>query len=179
VTNPKTLLARIQACKPGIVDWSEFASASRELLTHLLVPPLREPYAEYETTNLEGSDRRDIVFANRVVDPRDGPWGLLRLELAAKLIVVDFKNFSPDKDAVIKTLDYLRPAMGQLAIICCNGPPKKSAFIKRRERYHGSDGAVPLFLTIDNLLEMCDRKDAGEDPAELILDLYDRFLREL
>jgi hypothetical protein len=180
VTNCETLLARVEACRSGEEDWREFADASLDLLKHLFVPPLRDPYVEYETSTLSGTDRRDAIFPNRMIDPEATLWGYLRFELNAKLIVIDFKNFAPDKEAVIKTLTYVRPEMGRLALICCREPPQQSALVKRNQQFKDNDSSpILLFLTPSDLREMCDRKERGEDPADLIADLVDLFYIQL
>jgi hypothetical protein len=173
------LLAPVLACEPGDRDWRTFADASLKVLEHLFVPPLQPPRTEWDTTSVSGVDRRDAIFPNRVLDPEANSWGYLRFELNAKLVVVDFKNFSPTKGEVLQVVDYLRPEMGRLALICCNGEPKTSAIVKRNQKSREGHEPILLFVTVAHLQEMCDRKTAGEDPGVLLLDLVDSFLIQL
>jgi hypothetical protein len=176
VTRCRELLAEVEACEGGFDDWRKFADAVVALLTHLFVPPLREPYVEYDTSTVTGTDRRDVIFANRNTNAAAGPWGYLRFELNAKLIVVELKNTAADKRAVEQTVSYMRPEMGQLALICSREPPNEPAVVKRDQQYNDNPNKpIVLFVGLPELREMCDRLERELDPGDLIVDMVERF----
>jgi hypothetical protein len=165
---------RLETCPAGQAGWREFEDVSRDILTHLFVPPLREPVIQ--PRSYSGIDRRDVIFPNRN-PPGAGNWGLLRHDLDARLVLVEFKNYdSTDigKDETNQIRNYLTAAMGRLAILCCNKTPVESAFIKRKSIY-SEERKVIIFLTPDDMVEMLHIQDRGEDPSDLIVDLIDQF----
>lgn len=93
------------------------------------------------------------------------------------MVLFEFKNYDKQqvsKDEVNQTRNYLSPALGRLAIICCNEMPDKAAHIKRNTIY-SEEKKVILFLTRKQLIEMLFIKERGEDPSDLIMDLLERF----
>jgi hypothetical protein len=146
-----------------------------EILRHLFVPPLAEPHEQPRTYS--GIDRRDAIFPNRVTDTSQ-PWGLLRHDLSARLVLVEFKNYFDSeigKEETDQTRNYLKSAMGKLAIICCSKLPSDAAH-RRRNSIFSEEGKVILFVTNANLKEMLDMKDRGDDPSVFVLDSVERFL---
>jgi hypothetical protein len=168
------LVQRLRDCPSGLLGWKEFEDVATEILTYLFVPPLETPHIQPRTYS--GIDRRDAVFPNRSFTG-SSPWALLYKELDARLILFEFKNFDKDeigKDEVNQTRNYLTTPMGRLAILCCNKQPAAAAYIKRNTIY-SEDRKVVLFVTGDDLEEMIYIKDSGEDPANLLMDLIERF----
>jgi len=169
------LRARLDSCPPGAPGWAAFEEIALDALVHLFVPPLRLPTAQAHTySNVE---RRDAVFPNRHLDASSN-WGILRQDLDARMIAVEFKNYDKSgvgREEVDQTANYLRRAWGRLAILCTNIEPNKSAHIRRNSIY-SDDKKVVLFITKENLNEMLDMKDRGEDPSDLIMDIYEAFL---
>jgi hypothetical protein len=106
-----------------------------------------------------------------------GHWTQLLRELDARLVLVEFKNYDTEdigKDEVNQTSNYLRRPMGRLAILVTNKAPGDAAHIKRNTIY-SEDRKVILFVTTQQLIEMLDIKERGEDPADLIMDAVERF----
>ena len=169
------LLQRVAACPSGVVGWKEFENACIALLEYLFVPPLKKP--KIQVRSFSGIDRRDAVFPNREFDAPNS-WGYLLRELGARMILFEFKNYDASdirKEEVDQTRNYLTAPMGRLAIICCNKPPSEAAHIRRNTIYSSEEKKVILFMTLDNLKEMCLIKERGEDPADLIIDLVEEF----
>jgi hypothetical protein len=174
VTEPHELRRRLKSCPPGCDGWTAFEDACIDTLQFLLVPPLKNPIVQPRTYS--GIDRRDAVFPNRNLELTNN-WGHLYRELDARLVLFEFKNYDRTeigKEEVNQTRNYLTNAMGRLALLCCNRLPNKAAHIKRNTIF-SEDKKVILFLTIDHLIEMLAIKERGEDPADLILDLVERF----
>jgi hypothetical protein len=64
-----------------------------------------------------GIDCRDAIFPNRVTDPNQPP-GLLRQDLEARLIPIEFKNYDRTdiaKPKVDQARNYPKHSMGRLA----------------------------------------------------------------
>lgn len=168
------LVRRIDACPGGESGWHQFENLCIEILEFLLVPPLIKPLIQPRTYS--GTNRRDAVFPNRNFDEKHG-WGLLLRELEARMVLFEFKNYSATEighEEVIQTDNYLTQPMGKLAVMVCNKLPNNGAHIQRNTIY-SRHGKVILFLTKDHLKEMLFIKERGEDPADLIVDLVERF----
>ncbi len=168
------LLERLARCPPGSAGWRMFEEICVDLLTYLFVPPLQKPRIQASTRS--GIDRRDAIFANREFDPTK-PWGLLQHELKARMILFEFKNYDATeigKAEVDQTRNYLTPPMGRLGIICANHLPNQAAHIRRNAVY-STEQKVILFVTPAHLKDMCQRKQRGEDPADVVVDLVEEF----
>lgn len=165
---------RLEACPSGHAGWREFEDACVEALQFLFVPPLTTPIIQ--PRSFSGIDRRDAVFPNRNIEGSNN-WSHLFKELAARMILFEFKNYNDEeigKEETNQTRNYLTPRMGKLAIMCCNRQPNRAAHIKRNTIF-SEDGKVILFITTEQLIEMLFIKERGEDPSDLIMDLIERF----
>lgn len=174
VTPAEIIRRRILACPAGPAGWREFEDAALVALEYLFVPPLTKPVVQPRTYS--GIDRRDAVFPNRNLDG-GGHWTHLLQELDARMVLVEFKNYDSEdigKDEVNQTRNYLTRPMGKLAILVTNKPPDDAAHVKRNTIF-SEDGKVILFVTRQQLIEMLDIKERGEDPADLIMDAVERF----
>ncbi len=94
------------------------------------------------------------------------------------MILCEFKNYDQSDIGhreVIQTNFYLRrKTFGRLALMVCSKPPNASAH-KVRNTVFSEEDKVILFLTKDDLKEMLLRKQKGEDPSDLLADLYYKF----
>jgi len=170
----KALITRLKACPKGESGWKEFEDVCIAILTYLFVPPLSPPRVQVRTYS--GTDRRDVVNPNRNYRSSD-TWGQLYVELKARLILFEFKNYSRQqigKEDVNQIVSYLTNPMGTLAILCGNKLPNESAHIKRNSIYSDKK-IIILFLTPSHLKEMIYRKMRGEDPADVIIDMIEAF----
>lgn len=169
------LRCRLDSCPAGTAGWAQYERTCLDTLTHLLVPPLQPPRVQART--LSGTERRDAVFANRQRDPATN-WGLLYTDHAARIILVEFKNYASTDigpEEVAETSSHLRKGWGRLAIMCCTKQPTASAY-RRRNTIFSDDGKIILFITTADLKEMLDINDRGEDPSDLIVDSIEAFL---
>lgn len=165
---------KLDECPLGSEGWHKFEQICTEILTFLFVPPLAPP--TIQARSYSGIDRRDAVFPNRNFTPTN-IWGSIFAELGARLILVEFKNYdatSIGKEEVDQTRNYLNQPMGKLAIIVCSKPPDESAHIRRNTIY-SSEKKVILFVSKEHLKEMLFIKERGGDPADLIMDLIEKF----
>lgn len=113
---PETLRQRLDTCPAGSSGWKQFEDLVVEILTFLFVPPLSLPRMQPATYS--GTERRDAVFPNRNFQERN-TWGQLLVELEARLILVELKNYDKSdigKDEVNQTRNYLRNTMGRLVL---------------------------------------------------------------
>lgn len=168
------LIRRLDACPVGRAGWGEFEDVCTSILEFLFVPPLTRPIIQPRTYS--GTNRRDAVLPNRNFGI-DNNWGRLLLELNARMVLVEFKNYETSNvghEEVIQTDNYLTEPMGRLAIMICSKIPDNGAHIQRNTIY-SRHRKVILFLTKDHLKEMLFIKERGEDPSDLIVDLVERF----
>lgn len=174
MSDGKLLRQRLEQCPAGRHGWKEYEDVCIDVLRYLFVPPLTEPHIQPRTYS--EIDRRDAVFPNRNLDSPNN-WGDIYKELAARLVLFEFKNYDVEeigKDETNQTRNYLTKPMGKLAIMCCNRTPNESAHIKRNTIY-SEEGKVILFVTTQQLIEMLFIKERGEDPSDLIIDMIERF----
>lgn len=173
-TDPEALRRRLRACEPGRPGWREFEDAAVEALILLFVPPLSQPHIQ--ARSYSGIDRRDAIFPNRN-QPGDNNWGHLSVELGARMVLFEFKNYDKEevgKEEVNQTRNYLTQPMGRLAVLVTNRAPNHAAHIKRNTIY-SEDGKVILFLTREDLDEMLYMYERGDDPSDFIMDAVERF----
>lgn len=171
---PAELIVDIQACPHGVPGWRAFEDAGTAALTYLFVPPLSEP--TIQPRSFSGIDRRDAVFPNRNMTG-DTFWGQLQVELKARLVLVEFKNYdihALGKDEVDQTRNYLTKPYGKLGLICCRNEPSKEALLRRNQVYTQEEKVI-LFVTEEDLCEMLRMKERGEDPARLIVEMIELF----
>ena len=174
MSNVQSIRKSLEDCPAGRDGWKQFEDTCVEALRFLFVPPLTEPIIQPRTYS--GIDRRDAVFPNRNIDEPNN-WARLHRELAARMVLVEFKNYDAEeigKEETNQTRNYLSTPMGKLAIMCCNREPNRAAYIKRNTIF-SEDGKVILFVTTEQLIEMLFIKERGDDPSDLIMDLVERF----
>jgi hypothetical protein len=106
----------------------------------------------------------------------DTMWGQLRLELEARMPLVEFKNFDGPigKEEIDQTRNYLTNALGRFALVCSREEPSPQAKLRRNQVYT-HDRKVILFLQDGDLREMLRMKERGEDPAFFLMDLVELF----
>jgi hypothetical protein len=176
----KALIDRLDACPNGNSGWREFEDVCIEILSFLFVPPLVRPRIQPRT--LSGVQRRDAIFPNRNFDPSSNNWGKLYIELGARMILFEFKNYGSKtkikRNEVTQTHSYMREAMGRLAVLVSNKKPEGSAYRERLTIFNGRGKEVILFITKDDLKEMLYIKERGEDPSDLLMDLLESFYME-
>lgn len=172
-------IQQLDTCPLGNAGWVQFEDLCSDILTFLFVPPLSA--ANRQARTYSGINRRDAIFPNRNITQSDEPnsrnWHHLFLELNARMILFEFKNYDStdiSQDEVNQTRNYMNAPMGKLGIMVCSKNPNESAH-RQRNIVYTQDQKVILFLTKDHLKEMLAMKDRGEDPSDLIIDLVESF----
>jgi hypothetical protein len=176
ISPEEALRRRLAAVPAGHAGWADFEVVCADALTHLLVPPLSA--ARVQGRTYSGTDRRDAIFPNRNRG-KSNAWGLLLAEHDARMVLFEFKNYTDPvgKDEVNQTRNYLTRPMGRLAVIVARNGYEPGAYIKRNTVF-SEDNKVIVLLTSDDLTEMLDMKERGEDPADLLVDAIERFYIE-
>jgi hypothetical protein len=172
-------IARLDTCPLGNAGWVQFEDLCTEILRFLFIPPLSQPQRQARTYS--GVNRRDSVLPNRNMtltnDANAKNWHHLFLELNARMILFEFKNYDLTNighEEVNQTRNYMTAPMGRLAIMICSKEPIESAY-RQRNTVFTQDQKVILFLTKEHLKEMLAMKERGEQPSDLILDLVESF----
>jgi hypothetical protein len=174
MTPGQELIRQLRDCPRGAAGWMEYEQTGLAIGTYLFVPPLGPPVVPPRTRS--GTERRDAVFPNWNFDLTT-PWGMLRQDLRARMVVFEFKNYAEravGKDEVNQVRGYLTEPMGGLGILCCRERPNQGARIKRNTIY-SEEKKVILFVTDDDFMKMLEMKEQGGDPAQWILHLVAEF----
>lgn len=143
-----------------------------EALTHLFVPPLREP--KVQARSHSGVDRRDLLFPNRNYG-KPNNWGHLLTQHQARMVLVDIKNYEQEigKDEVNQVSNYLNEAVGGFGLIVSRTGPNHAAQVRQTAAFR--EEKLVLVVTFEHVREMLYLKERGEDPSDLIMDIVERF----
>ena len=166
------LATELLACPRGNHHAKRFESVCVRILEYLFVPPLKRVLPQSRRS--DGRTIRDAVM------PNDTPsyfWNSLRSELDAKHVVAEFKNYTGPvgKPEVIQLREYLaRKTIGRFGLLVSRVPPSDAALAARRDAYSDQDCLI-LFLDDDNLVEMCNLRRQGGDPAEVLQRMKEEF----
>lgn len=169
----------IDNCPVGQSGWVQFEEICTRVLEYLFVPPLTRPTRQSRTYS--GVNRRDAIFPNRNIVFREDQitknWHHLYLELSARMILFEFKNYDTTNlghEEVNQTRNYLADTIGRLGIIISTKDPEDSA-LRQRNTAYTQEKKVIIFLKKEHLKEMLAMKERNEDPSDLIMDMIELF----
>ena len=173
----RLLLRKLDRCPRGRTHWRQFQDICTEILVHLFVPPLEEPFKESRTKR--GHQRRDLLFPI----PYDASrfWAYIKSKYNAEFLVVDAKNYSKPirADPVVKVANYLgEKRLGNFALILSRLPPHESAQ-HACEQLWRDDGKMILPLCDADLKQMMGFKEKDIEPERLIDKRIKEFLASL
>jgi DNA-binding NarL/FixJ family response regulator len=152
-------------------QYAAHEEAVRIILTTVLHPHLTNPRSQVRT--ISGSRRRDILFSNYSLHPF---WQRVSQRHDAMQIVFEIKNVKRlDVRYVDQVAGYLTPGLGRLGFLVSRTPAGES-IAQRAVDVFQAERKVILFLCDDDLEEMVDLKEEGDDPTELIKQRYDAFI---
>jgi hypothetical protein len=141
------------------------------ILATVLHPNLTNPRSQVRT--ISGSRRRDILFSNYSFHPF---WQRVSQRHDAAQIVFEVKNV---KRLYVRYVDQvagdLTPGLGHLGFLVSRTPVGKP-MIQRAVDVFQTDRKVILFLCDDDLEQMLNLKEMGDDPTELIKQRYEAFI---
>ena len=166
----------LKDCPEGMKGWKTYENICTTILNYLFVPPLKKPKIQSRTES--GLEIRDALYPNRCDHPN---WQFIRSDYDAKYVLVEFKNYSTnkdgseiDKDVVNQVRNYLKQTIGRIALVCSKKKPNSSGIEAQKQAYI-EDKKLILFINNEHLIEMLMRKYRNEDPSDVILDLIDEF----
>lgn len=176
LTKINKMISNLKDCPEGKEGWKDYENICIEILNYLFVPPLKKPRIQSRTES--GLDIRDALYPNRC-DHID--WQIIRSDYDAKYILVEFKNYSTnkegseiDKEVVYQAKNYLKKTIGRIAFICSKKKPNGSGIEAQKQAFI-EDNKLILFLNNEHLIEMLMRKYRTEEPLDIITDLIDEF----
>jgi len=133
---------------------------------------LGAPKVQHRTS--DGTQRRDVLFRNE----RANKFFVRVAErFAADFIIVDFKNYAdPVGGSVVQDVaKYANKALGRLVCIVARNGAAASASAVQERIYRDTDTVV-LVLSDAQVLEMIERRERGENPADVLEDVLDELL---
>lgn len=166
------LRRQLEEIPPGQQTWVAFQDWATEVFEYLFCPPLEAPIPEYPTEN--GHNRRDIVMANYA---EHGFWRFMRHHYRADYIVIDAKNHSGQlpKVEVLKLANYLSAhGTGLFGMLACRHGLDNGARWTVREHWVLHDKLI-VTLSVNDLLQMLEAKDADSDPSAVIKQRIEDF----
>jgi hypothetical protein len=165
------LINEYKKYKPGKLHWAKYERICEKILTTLFVPPLDEPSRQVRSYN--GIHRVDSTFPSHA---KKSWWGEIYEVRDAKLIVVDYKNFSDTvpKDEVLKVYGGLSSAK-KFAIIVTRKGLKRGGVTQANECYR-ADKTIIICVNENDVFEMLDKYQNLQDPADVLKRVLDKFL---
>ncbi|MDH2505425.1 hypothetical protein QDR22_06845 [Acinetobacter baumannii] len=171
-----------------IIDKISFIPTGRNNATKFedwCIEALKYLFFEYltgwqeQSSTMDGLHRRDLVC--RVKDSKTEVWQFISHTLRSRYVVFEFKNYTDEimQREIITTERYLYPmALRNCAFIISRKGVSPSAqnVIDGAMREHGK---LIISLSEQELINLLEGKDKGEDPNVYLFDKIDRFLMGL
>jgi hypothetical protein len=168
----RRLQDKLRFVQPGKPAWSQYQKLCRDIFEHLFCPPLSKPIEE--SSNESKVNRRDFVMPNYVTE---GFWFFLRTHYQADYLVVDAKNLTGlvGKNHVLQLCNYMSShGTGLFGIIATRKGSNRAADFTRREQWVLHRKMV-VVLGDDDLMQMLNNKDSGDDPGIVIRQKIEDF----
>lgn len=173
-TQTSSFEQRLRRCPPGQSHFAEYERIGIDALTHLFGEHLGDAHPQERT--IDDKQRRDVIFRNnrslRFLDR-------LFHRFSTDFVIVDFKNYKePVQADVVTDVDkYANKALGRFVLVVSRKGKADSVASAQMRVYRDSDTVV-LVISDDDLLEMCQRKDRGQQPEDVLEDKLDDLLRK-
>jgi len=167
---------RLNAIRPGPDDWRIFEKWCFEILTDIFRPDLGPPAWQKRT-----NDRLDIMDAIFPIRAKTHPWTQVRADFLTRFVIAEFKNHSGaiGQEEVESIAQYFLPkAMRQFGILVSRCEPSKSALDQRRKAWL-TDNKMIVMLSSQELIEMLQMREGGEEPFDVIDAQIEDFLMPL
>ncbi|WP_445405835.1 restriction endonuclease [Acinetobacter pittii] len=173
----KKIIDEISLIPEGRNNASKFEDWCIEALKYLFFEYLTG--WQEQSSTMDGLHRRDLVC--RVKDSKTEVWQFISHTLRSRYIVFEFKNYTDEitQREIITTERYLYPmALRNCAFIISRKGVSSSAqnVIDGAMREHGK---LIISLSEQDLINLLEGKDKGEDPNVYLFDKIDRFLMGL
>jgi DNA-binding NarL/FixJ family response regulator len=155
---------------------SEFSDHETDVV--LILESLFKPFLSNPRTQASTRDRvqrRDVIFSN---NSDSGFWSWMRTQYGANQIVFEVKNVSKiDENHFRQIAAYLTPAIGRLGFLVSRKPITKTNMAHAISIFH-NDNKVILSICDNDLENMLQLKENGQDPTQLIKQYFDKFSTE-
>lgn len=126
-------------------------------------------------------DNLNIFDITCLIASKSAFWNFVETRLLSRYVIFECKNYADEigQGQILTTEKYLLPlAFRKLAIIVCRKGGNSSAKLTVAGAMREA-GTLMLILDDKILCEMLHKKDAGEDPSDVLLDLADEFFLKL
>jgi len=172
-----SLVRRLDECLKGKEGWVAFQDLCKDILIHLFVPPLMDPFEQSRTES--GLHIRDLIFD--IPYTLMGFWGYIKDKFDSSALIVECKNYSSPiegNQVVISSKYFARNRLGRFGIIFSRLEPRESA-LKEAKRLWIEDCKLILCLTDAHLVKMLELKENGKHPEIVVDNAIHQFLRSL
>lgn len=170
------LIERLINTIKGKDAWREFEGIGVEALSYIFNSVLGVP--EIQSRSDDGLDIIDAVFPIRSYQP---PWSIIRAEYRTRFVVAEFKNYTDSigQRQVESITQYLwKPAQRYFGLLVSRTSPSGSALAARRRAWLEHEKMI-VFLSDEELCEMIQLREGGNDPFDVIDAQLENFLRQL
>ena len=171
-------IERLGACPKGKEHWVEFQDLCKEILSHLFVPPLVEPFEQSRTET--GLHVRDLIF-DIPYSVRNNFWAYIRDKFDSLALVVECKNYSSpiEGNQIVISSKYLgKNKLGRFGIVFSRLEPAKSA-IGEMKRLWREDDKLVLCMMDAHLIKMLKLKGQNKEPEIEIDNTIREFIRAM
>ncbi len=176
VPEGEKLIERLVACKSGARHFSQYEEICADAIGYLF----RTEFLKIKTQHTT----KDKLFRMDMICSLKGTsefWKLLIRHYNSRFVVFEFKNFSQkvDQNFIYTTEKYLfGAALRSVAVILS----RKGFSAHAADAADGclkESGKLILGLNDDDLIAMLRKKDAGEEPADYLLDVLEERLMSI
>ncbi len=170
------LCLELSCISKGKKSWRTYEKKCEEILKYLFDRDLNGWHGQKRTD--DGLNRYDLICR---VKPLSEFWSFIIEDLGSRYVLFEFKNYVGriKQGQVLTTEKYLlKKALRSVAFIVSRKGADKNALLTTQGamREHGK---LMIMLSDEDLCEMLDMKDKGDDPADYLFELVDNFLMGL
>jgi hypothetical protein len=162
---------KLDALPAGQADFAKYQDLCKEILEYLFGDQLK--LIGEQTAVSDGTQIRDLIFRNL---HKSGFFERVFHRLEADMLIFDPKNHKDpiEKREFMDISQYPNKATGRLAILISRKGESEAAQ-ESQTRIYTHENKVILSISDADLLEMIERKERGEEPADLLDDLLDKL----
>lgn len=170
------LCHELQNIKKGKASWHQYEKTCGEILKYLFPNDLYGWHSQKRTD--DGLNRYDYVCRVR---PTTEFWKFVIDHLDSRYVLFEFKNYSEKikQGQILTTEKYLlEKGLRRMAIIMTRSGAEANA-IAMTQGAMREHGKLMLIVNDENVCEMLQMKERGEDPTDCLFDIADNFLLTL
>lgn len=172
------LIKQLENCPKGQEGWKQYEIIGGEIFRFLFENTFRNYTYEYQSSTLDGTQRRDLVVNNTY---KDSPsfWQLVKSDYHSNIIVVDFKNYREalNSDSFFIPTKYLNSVVGYFVIVFSRCGLDETA--KKVQHNLLSEKKLVLCLNDADLKNMINQKTNGQDPLDSLENMYYTLCKDL